>query len=247
MAYKEHLIKAEKALANIEEIISGNPQTALIPIAKADANDDQAIVDNAETATEEINEAQKDVNSMGDETTRNEAQQEVNETKAEASETFDAAREATENPETQTELDALKEELDKITPTPENDSNADDLDTNNEPNDNSMRADSNNEDGAKTDNPTDENTATETARHGEPESNDDAEPDYDAFKEATKVDFQPIYEDTDDNPLDKSDEEMLQDAEQDLKNRAKVEEAAKLEAPTLDPDAIEETMREMMQ
>lgn len=253
MTYKDHLDKAKEALANIEEIISNSPQTALIPIAKADTNDDQAIVDNAETATEEINEAQKDVNSMGDEAAQSEAQQEVNETKTEASETFSAAREAMENPETQTELDALQEELDKIVPTPGSNAKANTPDSSNQPNDESMRADSNNEGGGDSiaDDSAHENAAAEAAsaaEHGKDDgSSNDSEADYDAFKAATGVDFQPIYEDTADTPFEKPADDMLQDAEQDLRDRAKVDEPAQLEVPTFDPTAMEAAMREMTQ
>lgn len=264
--YSYHLEKAEEALTKIEDIISNNPQAALIPVARADSNDDQAILDNAETANEEISNAQEKVDSMGDEAAQGEAQSEVSKTKKHAENTFDAAKGATNDPETQNELDNLKEKLGNIEPTPYEPAKASDNDPGNTPDDGSMSANpngANENDALADDDPAEEAPAEAEAARGGPEEepedgeceaecdddegNADNQANYDAFKAKTGVDFKPIYEGTADSPFDKPAEDMLQDAERDLQDRAKVDEPGQLEAPVLDQAAIERAMQELTQ
>jgi hypothetical protein len=237
--YSYHLDKAEAALDRIDAVLEGNAPIALIPTVYA--QDDKAIIDDANTAVDEIGEAQNAADHIGNEADRSEAQQDINDTKGHAESTFNAAMEASASDDSKNELEKLADELDNIKPGKSDDQTTrlpDESDPNNDPameaegthHDNEEEND-NEDDEEENEPPIDEAEGTNSNDDSAVNDNNDA--DYAAAEADATERYQPYLDWEYGDPVPLENQKQLD------KDTA--------ETPTIDPALMQDAINKMME
>ena len=273
--YSYHLDKAEAALDRIDEALSGTSPSSvtLIPTVYAQNGglDESAIAKDADTAVNEIGEAQNSINDISDEAERTDAQGELNETRDHAESTLDTASKAVYSENVKDSIEDAQNELADIKPGKEynndNIANIDDpnYDPNNDPimeadritdddEDDDGYFDDDDEEVIEDERPIDEAERVNT--HDDSVANNDYDADYDAAEKAAMERYQPLLDWKGDTPVPlEGDKGVLGDTAEIINDdgsqetiQAEVEEGlADLSGSSFDMEAMQEAVDKMME